>query len=276
MLFKDKEIPHVYSVEQRQCMGIFHYSTGEIGVLLVVGGPQYRVGSHRQFVVMSRALAEAGIPSFRFDVRGMGDSTGTKQAFYDLDEDITEALNQFEKISGLKQFVILGLCDGASASMIYASKDKRIRGLVLINPWLKNTAAQGQVMLKHYYSERLFNGKFWKKLFSGRVSLVGTLSDFFTALKRAFSGKNSEALDYPSQMMEGMAAFRGKACLILSGKDLTAREFEQITKQSELWQRALSVNLETHNFSNADHTFSDPAEEKRLLDTITSFLKSIS
>ena len=30
------------------------------GVLLVVGGPQYRVGSHRQFVLLSRALAAAG------------------------------------------------------------------------------------------------------------------------------------------------------------------------------------------------------------------------
>ena len=30
------------------------------GVVVVVGGPQYRVGSHRQFVLLSRALAAAG------------------------------------------------------------------------------------------------------------------------------------------------------------------------------------------------------------------------
>ena len=46
-----------------------------IGIIVVVGGPQYRVGSHRQFLLLSRALASAGYPVMRFDYRGMGDST---------------------------------------------------------------------------------------------------------------------------------------------------------------------------------------------------------
>ena len=47
-----------------------------VGVVIVVGGPQTHVGSHRQFVLLSRHLAAGGVPCFRFDVRGMGDSTG--------------------------------------------------------------------------------------------------------------------------------------------------------------------------------------------------------
>ena len=32
----------------------------QTGILIVVGGPQYRVGSHRQFVLLARALARVG------------------------------------------------------------------------------------------------------------------------------------------------------------------------------------------------------------------------
>ena len=34
----------------------------ELGMLVVVGGPQYRVGSHRQFLLLSRKVAAAGFP----------------------------------------------------------------------------------------------------------------------------------------------------------------------------------------------------------------------
>ena len=46
------------------------------GVLIIVGGPQYRIGSHRQFVLISRYLATLGIACMRFDNRSMGDATG--------------------------------------------------------------------------------------------------------------------------------------------------------------------------------------------------------
>jgi alpha-beta hydrolase superfamily lysophospholipase len=65
-------------------VGIVHPAgkpAGDIGVVVVVGGPQYRVGSHRQFVLLARDLAAAGIPTLRFDTRGMGDSGGDFPGF---------------------------------------------------------------------------------------------------------------------------------------------------------------------------------------------------
>ena len=34
-------------------------SADDTGVVVIVGGPQYRVGSHRQFVLLARSLADA-------------------------------------------------------------------------------------------------------------------------------------------------------------------------------------------------------------------------
>ena len=68
---------------------------GPRGVLIVTGGPQYRVGSHRQFVLLARALAARGVPVLRFDLRGMGDSEGSARDYRAAAPDIAGALAQF-------------------------------------------------------------------------------------------------------------------------------------------------------------------------------------
>ena len=54
---------------------------GPRGVLIVTGGPQYRAGSHRQFVLLARFLAARGMAVLRFDYRGMGDSEGAPRDY---------------------------------------------------------------------------------------------------------------------------------------------------------------------------------------------------
>src|SRR5882762_1917682 len=91
------------------------------GVLIVVGGPQYRVGSHRQFTLLARHLSECGVPTLRFDYRGMGDSEGEVRTFERVDVDIRCAIDRFfAGVPGMKDIVIWGLCDAASAALFYA------------------------------------------------------------------------------------------------------------------------------------------------------------
>ncbi|MFB1029241.1 MAG: hydrolase 1, exosortase A system-associated, partial [Thauera sp.] len=74
-----REIAQIFPCEGEELIGILalpETAVTRLGVLVVVGGPQYRVGSHRQFVLLARALAKSGVPCMRFDYRGMGDATG--------------------------------------------------------------------------------------------------------------------------------------------------------------------------------------------------------
>jgi len=71
-------------------------SQADVAVLIVVGGPQVRAGSHRQFTLLARHLAAAGYAALRFDVRGMGDSTGDLKSFEHITPDIGAAIDAQE------------------------------------------------------------------------------------------------------------------------------------------------------------------------------------
>lgn len=272
------EVAQIFSVNGDDCVGIFHApleQSSAIGVLVVVGGPQYRVGSHRQFVQLSRALASAGIASFRFDYRGMGDSYGSKQGFEEIDTDIGVALDQFALASGLQRFVIWGLCDAASAAMIYACQDRRVAGLVLMNPWLKSQSAQGQAMLKHYYLQRLLSKAFWKKLLGGGVNLKASVADAKGFAKDAAIASTTTEESYQARMLKGMQACQAAVCLILSGNDLTAREFEQAALSDKDWKKALKNNVSVKRIKEADHTFSNRSWKQQVELLTIDFVKSL-
>ena len=124
-------------------------------MLVIVGGPQTRVGSHRQFVLLARALAAAGFPTLRFDYRGMGDSAGDTRTFEDIRADISAAMDALQRETGVGRVVLWGLCDGASAAWMDGADDPRVAGIVALNPWARSPQGEAATRLKHYYLQRL-------------------------------------------------------------------------------------------------------------------------
>jgi hypothetical protein len=58
-------------------------------------------------------------------------------------------------------------------------------------------------------------------------------------------------------MLSGFSAFRGSVLLLLSGDDLTAREFIEHVSLSPEWRRLLDQpRVHRFDFPDADHTFS--------------------
>ena len=247
-----------FSINNQPSLGILHTPENpkDTAMLLVVGGPQYRVGSHRQFVQLSRFLAQQSIISLRFDCRGMGDAAGAKQPFEQLDDDIRAATDALlENCPQVKKVVIWGLCDAASAAILYAHQDPRIAGLILLNPWLKNEQAMAKSMVKYYYLQRLLSKGFWRKLFTGKVNVGGSLKDAQGFVSDSMQQTESGEGSYQQRMLANAQKFNGRVCLILSGNDLTAREFSEQAQSNKEWYKIVK-QCQLHKLEKADHTFS--------------------
>ena len=238
----------------------------KLGVLIVVGGPQYRVGSHRQFVLLARALATRGFAAMRFDCSGMGDSTGAALPFTERDRDIRAAIDAFNAaVPEVGEVAIWGLCDAASAALFYAPQDVRVTRLVLLNPWVRSDAGLARTHLKHYYSARLFDREFWRNLLRGEVGIIRALRGFGSTLmqviRRSRRGPNSEhALSFQARMARDWKRFGGDILLICSGDDLTAREFIDHAASDAEWRGVVEqLRVARCEFAEADHTFSRAA-----------------
>ena len=253
--------------ENSEMLGILHTGAPNAtrGVLVVVGGPQYRVGSHRQFVLLARDLAQTGIPVLRFDYRGMGDAGGEFAGFESIDADICAALDVFcQQLPRLREIVIWGLCDAASAALFYAWRDPRVSGLVLLNPWARTEAGQARAYLRHYYLSRLISPDLWRKIRRGDFAFSAAWRSLWTLLGQARpvdSGKavavHPEQRPLPERMADGWRRFHGPILLILSGDDLTAAEFRDMTRTVRTWRRLLAQpQVTVREYAEANHTFS--------------------
>ena len=270
------EWPVVFDCQDERLVGVMASPAEQpatTGVLIVVGGSQYRAGSHRQFTLLARDLAEVGIASLRFDYRGMGDSEGDQRPFDQVDADIAAAIDALmDQVPGLRSVIIWGLCDAASAALIYAHRDPRISGLILLNPWVHTEAAAARVRLTHYYWRRLMQPSLWLKLVSGRFGVLASLRDLFDSVRATAIPVDAEtapptvatadrmaavAPEFIGRMLRGLRGFQGEILLILSGNDLTAQEFQSLIERDRHWKAACSrQGLQRRIIEQANHTFS--------------------
>jgi uncharacterized protein len=249
------------------------------GVLIVVGGPQYRAGSHRQFVHLARGLAQDGYAVMRFDCRGMGDSEGALRTFEQISDDIDAAIDAFaRKLPELTQFVLWGLCDGASAALLYLDErgDRRVKGVCLMNPWVRSDESLAKTQVKHYYVQRLTQAAFWAKLIRGQIGL-GALSQLWRSLRMALAKAPANAGDaqrFQQRMARAWSMFSGPVLLLLSELDFTANEFVDYTASDPAWRGAIETRQPTRAMlAGADHTCSQPGAQDAALRLTVNWLR---
>lgn len=282
------EVPVVFDVEGAQCVGVLAkpqtIALADVAVIIVVGGPQYRVGSHRQFVLLARDLASAGIATLRFDYRGMGDSEGPWLTFEHVDADLAAAVRLVRERVGVQRVVLWGLCDGASAALMYAHKDPTVIGLVGVNPWVRSEAGLAKARLKHYYVQRLLRPEFWRKLLTGKVNVRGGIKDVsrFTAAAMqspaTIDGQPSRATDgaFLERMESGWNRFSGRTLFLLSERDLTAQEFREWATSGKGRNALLNdqrTTVAVHKLS--DHTFSSAEWRKWVQDVTKQWIRAL-
>jgi len=279
-----------FSCEGAPLLGVIHEPDvqAKTGLIIVVaGGPQYRVGVNRQFVMLARMLAAQGVVTLRFDHRGTGDSGGDYRGFLGMSEDINCAINELMSTNpDLENVILWGECESASAIAFYAHLDPRVSGIFLVNPWIRTEEGEAKTYLKHYYLGRLLDRSLWSKLVSGSFSYRESIGSLFGFVGSAVSRKRStgtalnrdelQDLPLPQRLERSVEKFLGKVFIITSGRDFIAQEFRDYVAVSQVWKKILSsVGVQEYVVENADHSFSRLEWREELFEHTRSWVDSI-
>ena len=279
-----RAVGHTEDTPARRAVGHTEDTPARRAVVMIVGGgPQYRVGGHRQLTLWARRLCAAGHPVLRFDHRGMGDSPGAFEGFTALDDDIRRAIDRLLlECPDVHDVVLWGECSAASAALYYAFRDPRVTGTVLLNLWVRTRALAAQATLRYYYWQRLLQPSLWRKLLTGGLNPLTAAKSAWALWQQARQREPATAgaprqaasltaaiprsLPLTEGLLLGLSRFKGRLLLVQSGRDLIAREFDVIVKASPAWQQALAAHdTRRHDLPDGDHTFSSAAQRDQVV-----------
>lgn len=279
-----KYLEKAVNVQIQDCnlLGIVSLPAGNVAskqraLLIVTGGAQYRIGSHRQFTNMARQLSSVGYPVMRFDMPGMGDSTGQPLPFEETGPHIAASIEVLMRISGVHKVYLWGLCDGASANLIYmhATQDNRIAGLILLNPWIRSDTSLARVHIKHYYPKRLVKFDFWYKLISGKIGMKA-IRELINSIRKMFNPISFIEDSIQKKMAKGWASFKGPILLLLSERDLVAQEFKEYSSKNKEWKKIIQKKpANQYIIREADHTCSQPSSHSTMVLQTAVWLESL-
>ena len=229
---------------------------GQTGLLIVSGGSEIRAGAFGGHAALDAMLAEqAGVPVFRFDRRGVGDSEGENHGWRGSRDDIAAALGSFRAaLPGMRRVVAYGLCDAASALMLHAADLPGLDGLVLANPWTFDDDTgyvHSPQALRQRYLAKLADPRAVLRLITGRVDLRGLMRGLGRATRKDEPG--SALADV---LHEGLARFAGPATILLAEGDRVGARFDKVWPGPD-------ARVQRHR--GRSHGFTDDAESRAWL-----------
>jgi hypothetical protein len=225
-------------------------------------GLNHRVGPFRMWVEMARELAANGVPVFRFDLSGLGDSEPRRDARPDLvraADDYREALEFVAAKTGATQFALIGLCSGVDQIHAVTVSDRRVTAAAYLDAYSYPTL---QFRLRRHVL-RYLRPALWKYYLTRRLDRLRGRS-----LRREV-GESVEIYvreDPPREQFErelSALARRGVRLLFTYSGGVSyrynyVRQFSDMLRSPDL----RGVEVEIHQ--SADHTYS-VAEDRRLL-----------
>ena len=230
---------------------------GASGVLLVAGGTQTRIGSHRMYERLAMGLAEAGFPCLRFDRRGVGDSDGEDPGYAGSFDDLAAAAAAFRsQVPELERIYGFGLCDGATLLALRGG-EAGLDGLVLANPWLVEVDADAPpaAAIRRRYRDRLLSLEGWKKILTGSISFRNLLKGISKA------ASPSRPSELAGKVAAGLSGHRLAVQLLMARQDATAIAAEHELKTPVF--KGLPIDI--HYISSDSHTFARPGDATALL-----------
>jgi exosortase A-associated hydrolase 1 len=238
--------------------GTLDDARGTTGLLIVSGGNEIRCGAHRGMALLAGELAAGGIPVFRFDRRGIGDSDGANHGYAESAADITAAVRTFKMLSPqLKRVVGFGTCDAATALALF-HRDAGVDSLVLANPWVGDEADDlpPAAAIRSHYLNRLKDPRQWLRAVTGGINIDKAIR----GLRKASAIPRESANPIAARM--AVAMVDTKRTILLAARDNTAVRF------AAAWTEADAV----HRLDTDSHSFARPGDAAWLKDRLKEAL----
>ena len=228
---------------------------GSTGLLIVSGGNEIRSGAHRGMAMLAHRLAESGIPVFRYDRRGIGDSTGDNGGYLSAEPDLIAAAAAFRAVAPhVARVVGFGNCDAASTLALFG-RSAGIDRIILANPWvvepiddLPPTAA-----IRARYAERLRDPRSWYRMIRGEIDLRKLAKGLARLARSTPAGANSVA----AWVCTAIDEWGDRAIVLLAARDATALAFAARYRGAA---RMVRFDTASHSFAGVENAAALHAE----------------
>ncbi|MBO9623608.1 MAG: hydrolase 1, exosortase A system-associated [Sphingomonas sp.] len=248
--------------------GTLDEAPGTTGLLIVSGGNEIRIGAHRGMALLAQRVAEAGYPVFRFDRRGIGDSTGANGGFESSAEDIAAAVRAFrQEAPHLTRILAYGNCDAATALALFHGA-AGIDVLLLANPWIveDEDGLPSPAAIRARYASRVRDPREWLRLLRGQVNLRKLVKGLSKASKI-----DSQVSSLAARVAAAFAEARVPITLLIAEQDNTAVAFLHAYRAPAF--DAVRSRIPVEKRVTASHSFAS-AEDKEWL--FRQVLKSLA
>ncbi len=254
---------HQFVCEDQLLAGTLDHGQLTTGLLIVSGGNEIRAGAHAGMAKLADRMARKGFPVFRYDRRGIGDSSGANQGFLETQADIQSALACFRQSSPqIEKIIAFGNCDAASALALFGA-EIAIDGFILANPWvIENTEPSSDAptapppsAVRSRYWERLKNPKSIIDLLTGKINLRRLAKGLRQAIKK------QENTNLATQVQTGLNRLTKPCHIVLANRDTTARAF-LAAWDSKAFRKTKSLpQITMASLDSASHSFADEPSE---------------
>jgi alpha-beta hydrolase superfamily lysophospholipase len=145
--------PLVFGPAERPCLGWLHHPTTprrDVGLVICKPFGYEAICAHRSLRHFADAAAAIGVPAFRFDYDGTGDSAGDDrdpERWAAWVASTHAAIDELRRLTGVKRVCLLGVRLGATIAATAASVRVDVSGLIAIVPvvsgrqWLREMNA---------------------------------------------------------------------------------------------------------------------------------------
>ena len=230
-------------------IGSIDEADGTTGLLIVSGGNEIRSGAHRGMALLATALSARGVPVFRYDRRGVGDSSGYNSGYTGAQDDLIAAPPRpfASRPPRMTRIVGFGNCDAATTLALFG-RVAGIDAIVLANPWVvdDDDPLPPAAAIRARYAERLRDPAIWRRALSGDIDIGKAIRGL-----RKIIVAPSEPQTLANTVVATIRGWGDNASVIAAEGDATAIAFRHAARRGRLDARTTVIPTDSHSFARA-------------------------